>query len=217
MSLKKLIRAFTLIELLIVVAIIAILAAIAIPNFLEAQVRSKVSRAKNDMRTLATAMEAYFVDTNQYPSDNVPRPTKGDTSVNLCIGNELSTPIAYISSVDSLADPFRLERADLRASTALKGRFRYGYTNWFIRYKNGTTTALWIMSTYGNWRLYSAGPDKYVFNSVEGGYSDYSSYSGGVNPNYDATNGSISVGDIFRTAAFGGEPINEKCIWTACP
>ena len=47
---------FTLIELLIVVAIIAILAAIAVPNFLEAQVRAKVSRTKNDLRTQATAM-----------------------------------------------------------------------------------------------------------------------------------------------------------------
>ncbi len=61
-------KGFTLIELLIVVAIIAILAAIAVPNFLEAQVRSKVSRVKSDQRSLATAIEAYFVDNNLYPA-----------------------------------------------------------------------------------------------------------------------------------------------------
>jgi type II secretion system protein G len=60
--------AFTLIELLIVVAIIAILAAIAVPNFLEAQTRSKVSRAQADMRSLATAIESYRVDNNSYPA-----------------------------------------------------------------------------------------------------------------------------------------------------
>ncbi len=51
--------AFTLIELLIVVAIIAILAAIAVPNFLEAQVRSKVARCETDMRSIDVALEAY--------------------------------------------------------------------------------------------------------------------------------------------------------------
>jgi prepilin-type N-terminal cleavage/methylation domain-containing protein len=61
-------KGFTLIELLIVVAIIAILAAIAVPNFLEAQIRSKVSRVKNDQRTYATGLESYFVDNNLYPS-----------------------------------------------------------------------------------------------------------------------------------------------------
>src|SRR5690349_11907880 len=62
-------KAFTLIELLIVVAIIAILAAIAVPNFLEAQTRSKVSRAKADMRTMVTGLESYAVDNNKYPPD----------------------------------------------------------------------------------------------------------------------------------------------------
>ena len=51
---------FTLIELLIVVAIIAILAAIAVPNFLEAQTRSKISRCRADMRSVATAVESYY-------------------------------------------------------------------------------------------------------------------------------------------------------------
>ena len=59
---------FTLIELLIVVAIIAILAAIAVPNFLEAQIRSKVSRVKTDHRSIATALESYYIDNNQYPA-----------------------------------------------------------------------------------------------------------------------------------------------------
>jgi prepilin-type N-terminal cleavage/methylation domain-containing protein len=60
-------KGFTLIELLIVVAIIAILAAIAVPNFLEAQVRSKVSRVQSDQRSMATALASYYVDNNGYP------------------------------------------------------------------------------------------------------------------------------------------------------
>lgn len=108
----KRVKGFTLIELLIVVAIIAILAAIAVPNFLEAQVRSKVSRAKADMRSLSTAIETYMVDNNKYFHDAVMLLGNGAkrqtiarrTNAQQHLFNGLTTPLAYMNSDPS--DPF---------------------------------------------------------------------------------------------------------------
>lgn len=60
-------NAFTLIELLIVIAIILILIAIALPNFLSAQVRAKVTRAEADLRSLQVAIEAFRSEHKHYP------------------------------------------------------------------------------------------------------------------------------------------------------
>jgi general secretion pathway protein G len=65
--LRKKNSGFTLIELLIVIAIIGILAAIAIPNLLNALQRGKQKRTMADIRNLATAIESYNVDNNNYP------------------------------------------------------------------------------------------------------------------------------------------------------
>ena len=63
-------RAFTLIELLVVVAIVLILISIALPNFFEAMVRAKVGRARADIRTYITALDAYYADFKNFPRDH---------------------------------------------------------------------------------------------------------------------------------------------------
>jgi type IV pilus assembly protein PilA len=66
--LKKLVRGFTLIELMIVVAIIGILAAIAIPNFIKFQARSKQSECKSNLKAVFTAERSYFQEKDNYSS-----------------------------------------------------------------------------------------------------------------------------------------------------
>jgi len=76
---------FSLIELLIVIGIIAVIAAIAVPNFMAARTRASVARLKADMASTAKAMEAYAVDHDAYP------PISGQV--------RLTTPTAYIGSI----------------------------------------------------------------------------------------------------------------------
>jgi type II secretion system protein G len=182
--------AFTLIELLIVVLIIAILAAIAVPNFLEAQTRAKVSRARGDMRNLATALEAYCADNAKYP---IPHPHRPATATNLSgtnVPNELSTPISYISNTKAFFDPF--SKTYEWVSQGLYNR--YGYITDDVPDLHSWAA---LESTYrlavGKWRMDSFGPDECSAPS-KGALSNWPN-----EPSYDPTNGSISRGDIYRS------------------
>ncbi len=65
---KKLHKGFTLIELMIVVAIIGILAALAIPNFIKFQARSKQSEVKSNLKGLFTAEKSYYQEHDTFSS-----------------------------------------------------------------------------------------------------------------------------------------------------
>jgi prepilin-type N-terminal cleavage/methylation domain-containing protein len=211
--------AFTLIELLIVVAIIAILAAIAVPNFLEAQMRAKVAKAVAHMRTLAVACEAFRVDhnhyvpnwsgSNEYPSfvqdrmDPLWTPRSNSLSIDAA---SLTSPIPYISGF--ISDPF------------LEAYAYYDSDHYVCDYA-------WMygvdVTSAQAWCFASRGPDRQGERPAPGGASPSSRTTGcfltlydtlgpgktkeiftvGDRANswygsYDPTNGTVSRGNIVR-------------------
>ena len=186
---------FTLIELLIVVAIIAILAAIAVPNFLEAQVRSKVSRALADLRTLATALESYHIEYKAYPTRQ-----PGDSNASpIESWRQVTTPIAYITSVpedpfynQNLVDTLVLSHPTMPES----GHKLYYYWNFqemipwgwygFSGLPEDVEKGEKMIDMNVQWITVSWGPD-HVHVSSGGGWISY-----------DPTNGTLSDGNIYR-------------------
>ncbi len=178
-------RAFTLIELLIVVAIIAILAAIAVPNFLEAQTRSKVSRAQADNRTIATAVEAYMVDNNRYMPFAVPvRGLIGEQQLYL-----LTSPIAYITSVP--ADVFQSSKPTLSTNASKNFSEFYGPIPRYYVYSDST----FLLNGRTGWSVRCMGPDT-DFDLV--GHVPDNDTAVPENGKYDPTNGTLSNGDVLR-------------------
>jgi prepilin-type N-terminal cleavage/methylation domain-containing protein len=206
-SMLKRLKGFTLIELLIVVAIIAILAAIAVPNFLEAQTRSKTSRVKADQRSLATALEAYYIDNNSYPavatsdagsgnygSNELPLASAGLRAMpslrrkanNADQLHTLTTPVSFITSI--FTDPF----ADTRGGTfsySTNGPFKSGWLVWSFGPDTDEASSSDMLLT--------GTPENYVEDTV---YNPSNTVPSEllVGLTYDPTNGTTSEGDVWR-------------------
>ncbi len=176
--------AFTLIELLIVVAIIAILVAIAVPNLLLAQTRAKVSREQADQRTVAIAMEAYASDTsNRYPEYGHPQDSAAPSILFLPV--RLTTPVAYVTSLPS--DVFIGQVTAAPQQHTFYYRHNYD-ANYLGSFRPGGHVQEHYHSLTGSdapvmWEEWSFGPDLDDDHGVT---------------LYDATNGTISNGDLMR-------------------
>lgn len=176
------------------VAPAAIVAAIAIPNFVEARSRAQVSRAKADMRSLATALESYSIDTNAYPASTLD-PERSVYGAAAAPGGAmagipglerpraglmtLTTPVTYITRIPT--DPFGPEELPLPYWSPDGGQ--------------------------PSWILWSAGPDA-VYDLTGQNIQQVLDETGAISINafllqktYDPTNGTDSSGDIWRSTA----------------
>ena len=206
----KKVKGFTLIELLIVVAIIAILAAIAVPNFLEAQVRSKVSKSKSDMRSVSIAIESYMIDTNMYPmswhgaggtinSDlGLPAQNRETFAVRTLPSNSdlqtITTPSGYITSIppDPFADTKGCAFGYINADDAGWIMWSYG-PNTDEKPSNGDIqTPVLLDATTRNWGRTGETCTIYCPYTSNPLVSLLMFYT------YDATNGTTSDGDVWR-------------------
>jgi type II secretion system protein G len=189
-------RGFTLIELLIVVLIIAILAAIALPNFLEAQTRAKLARVAADMRTLVTALEAYAVDNSAYPKRHAVELDADPNAARLYFPSiasrqqdfaQITTPITYLTNapqdVFDRANPQPLNKIEYYDTLQLKN-YLQGMQGGNIPYA-----------------VISVGPDGY-FGLTHAVYKDYPPAPLELEFTYyiiyDVTNGTISPGNLYR-------------------
>jgi len=154
-------KGFTLIELMIVIAIIIILAAIAIPNYLRMTDRARRSRVAGDFASLATAIEAYSVDWGHYPVTTAVNafgknavdshfekelagtgadPTEENVSGNTTLtGEDGGIDYLKLQTIQSMYNPFIPDESYYYASNATSG------THWVlaVQYSNPTTDVLY--------------------------------------------------------------------------
>ncbi len=207
-------RGFTLIELLVVIGIIAVLAAIALPNYQEALTSSKVARFKGDCKAIETAVEVYNSEFGTYPppdrysvtSDCGSEEGFPTTPGSGYLTRRITTPIAYLGEVP--IDIFRLQEnwgacypartvymyaADLvygpnYGTTGLNNYVSWTY--WYLTQKGSVTGT---RPTSAVWMVSSPGPD----GKVDRGGTNQAGVRSEV-IQYDPSNGTLSDGDLFK-------------------
>jgi prepilin-type N-terminal cleavage/methylation domain-containing protein len=217
-------RGLTLMELLVVAAVIAILAAIAYPFLQDALTRSKMAVCKNNQRVLASALEAYRADFNSWPPS---RPIIPEDLFGILANYQLSvltTPVAY-AMAENFRDPFGAIQAqstggasDAGVGSSLAGDDRPvpalpnpEQSQFYFRYATfRAQTGNWALGNEGL-SLVSLGPDSedtfgafYPFPNALPPFASFYGINSRFDTLYDPTNGTYSRGDAPRYVGVPG-------------
>jgi len=191
---------FTVIELLIVIAIISIIAAIAVPNLMSANIRAKVSGVKADMGSIAIALEDYKIDDpyrnypveppSPYGHDEIAVSGQAFDDPSDAVGlGKLVYPLdasepTYLKRI--AGDPFNDSGEEEWNGTSGAHNNHYCYFTADADQESSSTEAKY-------WALVSYGPDKDL------DITNYSQAKAAVDSGtnlYDPDNGITSSGDI---------------------
>ena len=201
MTLMRRTFGFTYVELTIVAAIVAILVAIAGPNFFEAKTRSAVSRSRSEMALLKMSIESYRLDTRAYP----PNKTPGEAApYDLTV---LTTPLVFLSSLPIDAMTEREVRGENHPRPLDPIPYRY-YNALQVDPENGLKI---VKGDRPGGGFSAPGAGGYLAGMLWG-YGPQSSLAFNPGPPattitadakatllaYDPTNGTTSAGDIYQ-------------------
>ncbi|MDP8245758.1 MAG: prepilin-type N-terminal cleavage/methylation domain-containing protein [Candidatus Hinthialibacter antarcticus] len=145
---------FTLVELMVVLAVIGVLSSIAVPRFSDMKLRSEMTASKAQMKAYGDAAQTFFMDRDHYPYS-----VSYDSKIDLRILEQGQ----YVSSTNA-ADPFQrlpedetleTRRPSITSFFAGESDKRHGFV--FVNYRNFVTDDIPTIRGIG---LYSIGPDR---------------------------------------------------------
>jgi len=138
---------FTLIEVMITVAIVAILAAVALPSYRDYVLRSKLVEAKTNLSDMRTRLEQYFLDNRTYPTGGCLAYASGPAPAgkiylpanikNFAIACPTLTASTYTVTATGLNFTFTINENNVRATTAVPTGWSLPSTNCWVSRKNG--------------------------------------------------------------------------------
>lgn len=200
-------KAFTLVELLIVLSIVAILAMVAAPKMVESELLSKITQVSQDQRLIQSALDAYFQDYGGYPRDHDsrwPYPEAGAQDG----FTQLTSPIHYQARLPK--DPFGtigmqtgkpIEFYEGGSGSDEVGRYDPSLTHGAC----GTGSSPKMLYQKPELRLWGASSCIHAYLIISMGPDQKDSTSGNDEfpysttlKSYSPTNGTTSFGDIYR-------------------